>query len=96
MASGFQDDAVLIANAAWRIIDGQALLASYSEGKLHLLNEVGTRIWELIQDERAVGEIVDGICEEFEVRRDDARKDVQTFIAELVRQKICSVGQPER
>lgn len=94
MRVGLADGAVLNTDAAWRIIDGRAILVSLRERKLHLLNEVGTRIWEHIQDEKTVGEIADMVAEEYEVSREDARADVHTFVATLVKEKICSVEQP--
>ncbi len=87
------DSIVVPGGAVWRIMGQQAVLVSVREGRLHLLNEVGTRIWQLIQEKRKVGEIVGQIRKEFDVPGETAEADVRSFIAELVKQKICLLEQ---
>ena len=51
---------------------------------LYTLNEVGARVYELIDGKRSVGEILEAIITEFEVDRQTARSDVETFVQQLV------------
>jgi len=51
---------------------------------LYTLNEVGARVYELIDGSRTVGEIVEVIVAEFEVDHDTARSDVETFVEQLL------------
>jgi hypothetical protein len=50
---------------------------------LFTLNEVGARIYELIDGERTVGTISGTIVEEFEVSRAQAETDVNEFLEKL-------------
>lgn len=50
---------------------------------IYTLNEVSTRIWELINGKRKVKEIKDKIVEEFEVIVEEAEKDLKEFLQTL-------------
>lgn len=80
-------------NTVWRSINGQGVLVKIPDGSLHLLNEVGTRIWELIQGKRRVREIGQVLCNEFEVTAKRATRDLREFIAQLLEEGLCSVGE---
>jgi hypothetical protein len=69
---------------ASRVIDGKAVVVVIDHQRLHTLNPVATRIWELA-DGRTLGEIVDRIVQEFEVTREDAERDAIALIDELAR-----------
>lgn len=51
---------------------------------LYTLNEVGARVYELIDGERPLREIMDTIVSEFEVTPQQAESDVREFVAQLL------------
>ena len=50
---------------------------------LYTLNEVGGRIWELIDGERSLTALRDAIVEEFEVSEEEAQEDLVVLIEQL-------------
>jgi hypothetical protein len=50
---------------------------------LYTLNEVGGRIWELIDGERSLKALRDAIVEEFEVSEEEAQEDLLVVIEQL-------------
>lgn len=60
---------------------------------LYTLNEVGARVYELIDGERAVGTIAEVIVDEFDVTPEQAQTDVREFIDQLV--QIESIREVE-
>lgn len=64
---------------ASRVTRGEALVVLIEQRKLHRLNPVATRVWELC-DGRSVAGIVETIVAEFEVEADVARRDVCEFL----------------
>lgn len=52
--------------------------------KIYLLNEVGGRIWELLDGQRLVRDIRDLIAAEFEVSVSEAGTDVMGFFHQLL------------
>lgn len=72
-----QDD-----RTAARVVDGRAVVIVIDERKLHTLNDVGTRIWQLA-DGRTIGEIAECLTREFDVTREKAVADTCRFVGEL-------------
>lgn len=68
---------------ASRIIDGEAVIVSPTEGVITILNRVGSRIWGLSDGKKSLKDIADIISGEFEVTRETARCDAQEFIKDL-------------
>jgi len=70
-------------SAAWRVVDGEVVMVLPSTGKVHTLNAVGTRFWELVDGERTVAEIAGQMADEFDAPADRIAADCQVFAAEL-------------
>ncbi len=50
---------------------------------IYTMNEIGSRIWELIDGEKSLSEIKNVIIDEFEVSPEIAEKDLKDFINQL-------------
>ena len=50
---------------------------------MRVLNDVGSRVWQLMDGKSNLAGIIDIITEEFEVTKDCAREDALKFIDEL-------------
>jgi GeoRSP system PqqD family protein len=67
---------------ASRNVNGEALVVLTERRQLHRLNAVGTRVWEIC-DEQSVSQIVAAIVTEFEVEASVAERDVCEFLENL-------------
>ncbi len=47
------------------------------------LNEVGVSIWNLLQEERTLEELVAGVLDEYDVEEEIAREDIKEFLEKL-------------
>ena len=70
-------------NAGFRVLDGQAIIAVSGRSEVHLLNDVGTRIWQLIDGQRDEEQLAAEVEREFEVSLEQARRDVVEFVRNL-------------
>ncbi len=84
-------DAIFTRNeqVVWRKIVDELILVPMRKDvadmeTLYTLNEVGARVYELIDGKRALREIVNSIVNEFEVTEQQAETDVREFIAQLL------------
>lgn len=68
---------------AARVIDGKAVIVVIDDHRLHTLNEVGTRVFELC-DGRSLDAIASALSEEFEVEHGRALDDARGFVQTLV------------
>jgi hypothetical protein len=69
-------------SATWREIDGQVVVISVDVHRVRLLNNVGAFVWQRC-DGRPVSELVEALCEQFDVTRDTALRDVLAFVDDM-------------
>ena len=75
-------------NIVFRQIADQSILVPIRNNigdleSIYTLNEVASRIWELIDGKRNVGQIRDTIVDEFEITLEEAEKDLEQFLQKL-------------
>jgi hypothetical protein len=71
-----------------RVLDGEAVILDFASGKYIGLNQVATRMWELLLVGKPVGEIHATLAHEFEVEPDVLRRDLDEFIQVLVERRL--------
>lgn len=67
-----------------RQLEHETVLVLPKQGKVKVVNEVGARIWSLIDGDLAVRDIVQMICREFQVQNKTAESDTIAFLGELM------------
>ncbi len=76
-----------------RKIQGELILVPIRSGvgdlnSLYTLNPVGSVLWDFMNEGHTVGEMVQRICEEFEVTKTQAQQDIETFLGSLLEEKL--------
>ena len=74
-----------------RVVDDEAVIVLPGKGKVKVLNEVGAFIWSQVDGHRSVAEIVQSVCEEFDVDQPQAEADTIAFLADLQERSVISV-----
>ena len=77
---------------AARAVDGKAVVVVLDARKLHTLNPVGTRVFELCDGTRDVQAIAACIAREFAVDGDTALRDAIVFLTRLVAEGAVEVA----
>jgi len=72
-------------------IDGETVMMSIENGEYYGLDDIGSRIWELIEKPVRVSDLIDTLLERFDVDRETCEKDVLKFLNELNEDKIVVV-----
>ena len=62
---------------------------------IYTLNEVGSRIWQLINDQIKVRQIVESVSDEFDVSRAEAERDVIELINSLAEAGLIRAVESE-
>ena len=75
----------------WRIIEEQAIIVNVPAGKVEQANEVAAFIWGQLDGKKKVSEIIESICDNFEVDKERAKKDTLEFLAELFKKNYIKV-----
>lgn len=72
-------------------VGDEIVMMSADEGKYVGLNDVGARIWELIETPRSIDAVCATLVEEFAVTPETCRAEVDAFVAKLSEYKAVSI-----
>lgn len=76
----------------WRELDGEAILLDPKQGCSYNLNQVGTLIWKMLDGQHTTPDIVEAICEAYEVEPELALHDVELLLDNLRSNNLLSNG----
>lgn len=71
-------------NVLHQELGGETVLLNLDTEHYFGLDEVGTRIWQLLAERLAPGVIVGRLLDEYEAQEEQVRADVQRLVGELV------------
>ena len=70
----------------------QAVLVLPISGKVKVLNEVGARIWSLVDGKRSIAQIAEQIFLEYDIDKEQALADAMDFLTDLVKSGAIKLG----
>jgi hypothetical protein len=70
---------------------GESVILNLKSGTYFGLNEVGTSIWQLIQEPKAVCDICKAILEEYEVDAQTCEIEVQALLEDLLAAQLVEI-----
>ncbi len=82
---------VVSANQVSTTLGEEAVILGADAGQYFGLNEVGARIWELVQQPVSVSSIRDTLCSEYDVAPEQCERDVVELLNELSRNGLVDV-----
>lgn len=68
---------------AARVFSGEAVIITPAENTVRMLNDAGSRIWELADGTRTVAQIAAALAQEFDVDPAEARAGTAAFVDAL-------------
>jgi hypothetical protein len=71
------------ADISARTIGDETIVLSLPTSRYFTITGVGSRLWELLSEDRSVDELVATIVDEYEVDPVTARRDTEAFLARL-------------
>jgi hypothetical protein len=75
-------------DVVFRDLDGEAVILDLVSGTYFGLNEVGTRVWRLVDEGRDPAQIIDLVAAEYEADRDTIARDVARLIDDLKARRL--------
>jgi hypothetical protein len=76
-------------------LDGEEVILNLENGTYYGLNEVGARIWALLQEESSLAGVRDRLMEEYDVDAERCEQDVVHLTKELEEAGLVEI-QPSR
>jgi len=83
----FQGAAVAIKmspDVVYRNLSGEAVLLNLATGMYFGLNEVGSRMWSLLEEHHSTEKVIERLKEEYDVVENDLRADLKKLVGELL------------
>jgi len=69
-------------------LDDETVVVHLGSGKIHHTNATGSRVWELLQEGRSVGEMIRTLQSEFEASPAEIERDLGVFLEMLERENV--------
>lgn len=82
------------ATVMFRDLDGEAVILETGSGRYFGLNEVGTRMWLLLQSHGEVGAAYRQLSAEYQVAPQELLQDLEDFVATLASRQLIEIGLP--
>ena len=73
-------------------LDGEKVMMNLDKGEYFMMNEVGSRIWELISEPVNVKGIIDTLRSEYEVDEEICKDTVVEFLGRLNNAELISIS----
>ena len=78
-------------DVAFRELSGQAVLLNLASGIYFGLNDVGTRLWELLSQNDSLESAEKALQQEFEVPADVLRSDIEQLLQQMQSKGLLQV-----
>lgn len=75
--------------------EGEVVILGLKDGIYFELNDVGARIWRLIQAPTTIAEIVAALLEEYDVTREQCEADVCSIASELIDRDLARISDAQ-
>ena len=73
-------------------LDGEKVMMNLDKGEYFMMNEVGSRIWEIISEPINVEEIINTLRNEYEVDEETCKDTVVEFLGRLNNADLISIS----
>jgi hypothetical protein len=73
-------------------MDGEIGMMSLDKGMYYAFNDVGTRIWQLIEKPRTISGIITELCKEYDVDVATCREHVLEFLQMLHKNELIHIS----
>jgi hypothetical protein len=78
-----------------RELEGEAVILNLESGVYFGLNEVGTRIWALIQQYSSLRKVLEAIQQEYDVAPQTLESDLLQLVEQLNARGLVNLTQPD-
>lgn len=76
------------------VVDGETVLMNVANGQYYQLDDIGSRIWTLIETPTAIAAVCDKLVNEFDVDRATCEADVLRLLDRLLANDLIRVATP--
>jgi hypothetical protein len=82
--------------AAGDVIDGEAIIINLETGVYYSMQGIGGDVWSMIAAQRSFGSMLDAIVAAYDVTAEDARRDLEGVVGQLLDEGLVRFGSETR
>ena len=72
-------------------MDGETVMMSVENSEYYSLSPIGTRIWEIVEQEISYKDLISKLMSEYKVDADTCKSDTEEFINELINKGLVDL-----
>ena len=93
MMPTIESTAVISPEVLFQEIGGEAVLLDLASERYFGLDDVGTRIWQLLQDQGSLRVVYDHLLDEYDVEPTRLEEDLLKHVRELAEAGLVTIGE---
>ncbi|MBH5323162.1 PqqD family protein [Aurantiacibacter sediminis] len=74
------------------VVDDELVLLHIVNGQFYSLKDTGRRAWELLEDEKQFGSLVNAMCGEYDVAEETCRSELGKLFGELQERTLVELN----
>jgi hypothetical protein len=74
----------------FQILEGETVLLNMETEQYFALNDIGSKIWELISNEKSISEVFKKLLHEYEVEDETLKNDFSNLLLKMESKKLIS------
>lgn len=86
-----QSEITIPPDVLFRDLSGEAVILNLADGKYYGLDEVGTRMWELLSESGRLDQTYHSLLQEYDVSPEQLQTDLFHFVDELISRGLLAV-----
>ncbi len=90
--STLPDQIIFDANVLCEELEGESVLLNLANENYHGLDDIGTRIWQLLKSDSNVENLISTMIHEYDVEETIFRQDLALLIEQLLTQNLITVS----
>jgi hypothetical protein len=75
----------------YEVLEDEVVLLNLSTERYYILDDIGTRMWQVIVEHRSLDKAVQQLMSEYDVDETTLRRDLTTLIDQLVEHKLLAI-----
>lgn len=82
-------------DVVFRILGGEAVLLNLATGTYFGLDDVGTRMWQLMSEHGSIDKVIEVMLKEYEVEKALLQRDLDKLVKDLVEHGLVNIDAQE-
>ncbi len=71
-----------------KVMDGEAIMINLANGIYYSMDKVGGKVWECIEQEQSLEQIIQAVVTSYDISQEQAKKDIESLAGQLLEENL--------